>query len=261
MTVARPETLGAAAHRRKGFTRGNPVEGSPLAQLGAPRRWHHDKTNSDRAEGIASGGARQPRGGPSANIMVRRIVARWGDIVASRRLVSSARRPRRCGGLIWVLAIAVALIAGSTPASATIVERYRSSESYDDVRWDCGYAMRVVGVETHKVQVRADKKVDGIVYITDNYDFREVWTAADGRSYADRRGPGLAKDVKAKSVGGSVYEFTFKDSGRPSTIIDSSGAVVYRDRGNLSFKYTIDIANGTFNFLGVKVSGPHPGVA
>ena len=95
------------------------------------------------------------------------------------------------------------------------------------------------------------------IFVTDNYDFTEVWTAADGRSFT-LAGNGIAKDVKAKSVGGSVYEFTFHNSGQPSTVTDSSGAVVSRDRGNLSFHYTIDIADGTFNFLGVKVSGPHP---
>jgi len=179
-----------------------------------------------------------------------------GDVMAANRLLSRARRSR-CRGLLCIIAVTLVLIASSTPASATIVERYRSSDSYDDVRWDCGYAMSVVGVATHKVQVRADKKVDGIVYFTDNYDFREVWKARDGRSFT-LMANGLAKDVKAKSVGGSVYEFTFKRSGQPSTILDSSGAVVYRDRGSLSFTYTIDLADGTFNPLGVKVSGPHP---
>jgi len=55
-----------------------------------------------------------------------------------------------------------------------------------------------------------------------------------------------------------VYEFTFNNPGQPSTITDSSGTIVYRDRGNFSVAYTIDVSDGTFNFLGLRVSGPHP---
>jgi hypothetical protein len=153
--------------------------------------------------------------------------------------------------------VLAAVTWGSASASATIVERDRFTRPYDDIRWDCGYAMRVVGAESHKVQVRVDKKVGDIVFVTDNYDFKETWTAADGRWFT-LAANGLAKDVKAKSVGGSVYEFTFHNPGQPSTITSSAGAVVYRDRGNVSFDYTIDLADGTFTFLGVKVSGPHP---
>ncbi|HEY5786834.1 MAG TPA: dienelactone hydrolase family protein [Microlunatus sp.] len=55
-----------------------------------------------------------------------------------------------------------------------------------------------------------------------------------------------------------MYEFTFHNSGQSLVITNSSGAVVYRDRGNISFHYTVDVANGEFNFLDLRVSGPHP---
>ena len=141
-------------------------------------------------------------------------------------------------------------------ASATIVDHTKSTEPYDFVHWDCGYPVHVVGTTSDNVHVRADKNPD-IVYVTDNYAFRETWTASDGRWFT-LSGDGLAKDVKATRVSGTLYEFTFHDSGNPSTVTDSSGKVLYRDRGNLSFQYTIDLATGEFNFLGVKVSGPHP---
>jgi hypothetical protein len=163
---------------------------------------------------------------------------------------------RRVLALASALAIVATLTWGSAPASATILGRDTYTRPYDEVRWDCGYAMRVVGVESHKVQVRVDKKLVGNVFVTDNYDYREVWTATDGRSFT-MAGNGLAKDVKAKLVAGTDYQFTFHNPGT-TTITDSSRVVVYRDRGNLSFSYTIDVATGTFNFLGVKVSGPHP---
>jgi hypothetical protein len=117
--------------------------------------------------------------------------------------------------------------------------------------------MSVVGVESHNVLIRADKKLADHAFVTDNYKYTEVWTAPDGRSFT-LAGHAVAKDVKSKSVEGSVYEFTFQSTGQPAVITDSSGAVVARDRGNLSFHYTIDVATGAFNFLGLKISGPHP---
>jgi len=149
------------------------------------------------------------------------------------------------------------LTIGAAPASATISERFKFGGQYDDVRWDCGYPMTVAGVDSHNVVIRADKKLDGNVFYSEEYRFREVWTAADGRSFT-LGANAIFKNVKAKSLGGSLYQFTNNQAGQPITITDSSGTVVYRDRGNISFDFTIDIADGTFNPLGAKVSGPHP---
>jgi len=164
----------------------------------------------------------------------------------------------RAVGIGALSAVLAALTLGSAPASATIISRDSSIRNYDDVRWDCGYPMRVVGVESHHVQVRADNQVAGNVFVTDQYSFHEVWTAADGRSFS-QAGNGVAQDLTAKPVGGSVYEFTFHNVGQPAVVSDSAGKVVARDRGNLTFSYTIDLADGTFNFLGVRAAGPHPG--
>jgi predicted peptidase len=71
-------------------------------------------------------------------------------------------------------------------------------------------------------------------------------------------GNGLAKDVRAKSLGGSLYEFTFHESGQPVVVSDASGKVLYRDRGNISFSATFDFADGSDQFVHFKASGPHP---
>jgi dienelactone hydrolase len=166
-------------------------------------------------------------------------------------------RTRRFRGLavIGSALIAMTLVAGS--ASATIIERERFTEDYEFDTWECGYEMHVVGVESHLVQVRADKKIDGNVFVTDNYEARETWTAADGRSFT-LSANGIFKDIKAKSLGGSLYEFTFHEAGQPFVITDSSGNVISRDRGNLTGHYTFDFADETFTFLGFQVNGPHP---
>jgi len=65
---------------------------------------------------------------------------------------------RRLG---FAAALMVSLTWGIPPASATLSDHFRYTQPYNDVRWDCGYAMSVVGVETHQVVVRADRKLDG----------------------------------------------------------------------------------------------------
>jgi dienelactone hydrolase len=171
------------------------------------------------------------------------------------QLIPRASRRRAVAALVGAL---LAVTIGSAPASATIVERDRFSEPYKFVTGFCGYPMTVEGVETHDVLVRANKKVDGIVFVTDNYAFQETWTAPDGRWFT-LSANALGKDVKAKPLGGSLYQFTFKQPGQPQVVTDSSGRVVARDRGNLSFDYTIDLADDAFEFLGVRISGPHVG--
>ena len=56
-------------------------------------------------------------------------------MVASRGLARGARG-RRLGGLGCLVAVLVALAWGTAPASATTVDRFHGTQSYDDVRWD-----------------------------------------------------------------------------------------------------------------------------
>jgi hypothetical protein len=156
--------------------------------------------------------------------------------------------------LVAVLGLMALSVA---PAEATTLERFHVTQSYAYQTWDCGYAMDVAGVAMDTVVVRADPNLDGNVFVTDAYQYTETWTVADGRSLT-LEATGLSKDVRAKSLGGSVYEFTYHNAGQPATIIDSSGIVVSRDRGNLSFTYTIDLADGTFTLVDVRIAGPHP---
>lgn len=166
-------------------------------------------------------------------------------------------RSRRLQALSCLVAVLAALTLGGASVSATISDRFSFTNAYDYVNWDCGYPMDVVGVESHLVLVRIDKRLDGNLFFTDNYAFKETWTGADGRWFA-LSANGIAKDIRAKSLGGTLYAFTFHNSGQPVVVTDSSGNVVSRDRGNVSFQYTIDVADGTFNVVDVKFSGPHP---
>ena len=166
--------------------------------------------------------------------------------------------PRTTSRAVRALLAAVALIAlGTSPAGATIVDREHSTEEpYHFVDWSCGYPMEVDGTQTHVVHVRANKKVDDIAFFSDNYAFTETWTNADGDSFTVS-GNGVFKDVRAKHLEGSIYQFRVQESGQPRVITDSSGALIARDRGNIRFDFTIDLDDGAFNFLGFNVAGPH----
>ena len=167
------------------------------------------------------------------------------------------RRVRAVGLLGAVLAL---LSLGVGSASATITDRsgrVTQPYSFTSWDWDCGYPMQVAGITTDQVLVRVDRNDSRVVFVTDNYQFTETRTVADGRSFR-LEGNGLAKDVRAKSLGGSLYEFTFHNPGQTFTIRDSSGNLISRDRGNFEFQYTIDLDNDTSDFVGLRFSGPHP---
>jgi predicted esterase len=177
-------------------------------------------------------------------------------MAASRDRTVSARR-RRLAAVASIGALMAVMTWGAAPASATIVERDRFTQPYEFVNWDCGYPLTIAGVESHLVQFRVDKKDDRIVYVTDNYEFKETWTAPDGRWFT-LAANGLSKDVRAKSIGGSAYQLTFHTAGQWALLTDSSGNLVSRNRGNLSFSYTFDFDTENGEFLGFRVAGPHP---
>jgi predicted esterase len=176
--------------------------------------------------------------------------------MAANTLSRTRTRPRRPRGLAVVGSVLIAMTLVTGSASATIVERSRLTQPYEFDNWDCGYELHITGVSTDQVQVRADKKLDN-AFFTDNYQFRETWTGPDGRWFTVS-GNGLFKDLPGKSLGGSLYEFSFHNVGQPFTVTDSTGRIISRDRGNLTGRRTVDFADGSENFLGFQLKGPHP---
>ena len=141
------------------------------------------------------------------------------------------------------------LLAGAAPASATVLEHTNFTQPYAFANWSCGYPMDVVGQESHTVVVRDDKRTDDIVYVTDVFAYDETWTNADGNSFRVSAN-GVAKDVRAKRLGATEYQFKFQYTGQPIVVRDSSGALIARKRGNVSFNWTYDFAD-----RGVQRSG------
>ena len=73
-------------------------------------------------------------------------------------------------------------------------------------------------------------------------------------------GNGQPKDVKAKPVGGNVFEVAIKNSGQPLIVEDSTGKVVLRFAGVATYRYTVETVGYTIvEFLGVTLAGHFPG--
>ena len=125
--------------------------------------------------------------------------------------------------VLAVVAVAVVIGVGAgSAAQATIIDRATNTESYDYENWNCGYPVQVQGSSTHHVQVRADRRLDGVVYFTDQYSFSETQTNAAGVTISVS-GNALSKDIKARQVAGSLYEFTYANPGQTITIRDPAG--------------------------------------
>jgi len=161
----------------------------------------------------------------------------------------------RSGNVGLVAVIALLLLTGAS-VQATAIDQQRFLRPYHEVHWDCGYPTSDIGVQYHSVQVHADRKIGGNVLVTDNFNFKETWRVRDGRWIAVA-GNGLLQDVPATPLGGSRYALNAQYADQQFTIFDSSGHVVHRDIGTISFSYTIDVAGRAASLVDVQVSAPH----
>jgi dienelactone hydrolase len=97
------------------------------------------------------------------------------------------------------------------------------------------------------------------VFFTNNYSVQEVHTdPATGRWFVGRAN-GQVKDVQARPLGGNLFEVTTKSTGQPLVIEDSTGAVVLRWAGVMTFRFRFDSASGVqVEFEGVTLAGHFP---
>jgi dienelactone hydrolase len=165
----------------------------------------------------------------------------------------------------WIVALAavtaMAFAAGlSARAEAAAVEWTPYSESAQFTDDSCGYPMDVAVTFSGRVGVRAGTGPDaGFFFFTDNYSVREVHTDPATGQWFVVRANGQFKEVKATLVGGNVFEVTAKDSGQRFIMEDSTGKVVLRSAGLVTFRYTVDAGSNTIvDFQGATPAGHVP---
>jgi predicted peptidase len=175
--------------------------------------------------------------------------------------VSAGRRRLRWWIVVLAAVAAVAFAAGvSARAEAAAVEWTSYSRSAQFTDDGCGYPTAVVATFSGRVGVRAGTgPAAGYFFFIDNYSFREVHTdPATGRWFVVR-GNGQFKDVKARPVGGNVFEVTSKESGQGFVVEDSTGKVALRFAGLVTFRYTVETGGNTIvDFQGVTLAGHFP---
>ena len=141
------------------------------------------------------------------------------------RKVSSGRRRLRWW-IVVLAAVAAVPFAAAVPARAETpaVQWTPYSDSAQFTDDGCGYPADVAATFSGRMGVRAGTGPDaGYFFVTDNFAFREVHTdRATGRWFVIR-GNGQFKEVKAKPVGGNIFDVTAKVSGQGFVMEDSAG--------------------------------------
>ena len=171
---------------------------------------------------------------------------------------------RRCMVAAGTLAVLV-VMAGAGPAQATMFERGEFSgqgSSEEDV---CGIAARIDSVFSGKFHNRTGKHaLDQAFFGHTSFEYTDRITNLATGAFFTVSGKEMFRDVKATPVGGTVFEFTTKQSGVPATVRDMDGTVVLRDRGTVSFTVLFDTLGDSQPGGDIleetvdRVSGPHP---
>ena len=162
--------------------------------------------------------------------------------------------------------VAAALVVGSAPAEATVIDREQYSGTDEYSLDDCGFTLDVVSTFYGQLLIRMDKTGQAFPS-TDILNFRNVLTNPDTGQWFVVRGHRLFHDINATQVEGTIYEFVAVEAGQPLVLEDAEGNVIVRDRGVIRYTYLFDklgdgqpggefIAN-----LQLVVHGPHPGFA
>jgi dienelactone hydrolase len=172
------------------------------------------------------------------------------------------RRLRWWVGLLAAVTTATLVVGVPAGAEAKVTwTPYTGSDQWTDD--SCGYPTAVTATFSGRVGVRPGTgRTASFFYFTDQYSFREVHTEPTTGTWFVVRGSGQFKDVQAKPLGGNLFEVTTKSSGESLVVEDSTGKVVLRLAGLVSFRYVVDTGGDVdpgsqfVDFLGARAT-PH----
>lgn len=162
--------------------------------------------------------------------------------------------------------VAAALVLGSAPAGATVIDREQYSGTDEYTFDDCGFTLDVASTFYGESLIRVDKTGQAFLDM-DILHFRNVLTNPDTGKWFVVRGHRLFHDISATQVDGTIYEFVAVEAGQPLVLEDAEGNVIVRDRGVIRHTYLFDTLGGGqpggdfIANLQLVVHGPHPGFA
>lgn len=166
-----------------------------------------------------------------------------------------------------LIIVGLLLAAAATPAlgKPLVHDRYSGSDSF--VFYDgCGHDWNVDVTFTGVFMLKEGRRGDPTPYLFDSYRYREVWTAVDDASLVlIHEGNGVYKDLRITRVEGTVYDFEAIQAGQPSIWSTPDGDILFRDRGLVIWRFTVDtqgdddLDNDVFIAEEEPIArGPHP---
>lgn len=178
----------------------------------------------------------------------------------------AARRHVRVRAGAIALVAAASLVLGVSPAGTTIFEKGRFSDEFSFTYDDCGFPVSVEATDRGQYRIRQGKgKTASAFFLRVTHSYREVHTNTETGEWFVVRGRRTFNEVKATRVEGTIFKFVAIEAGQPFVVENSAGEIVYRDRGVIRFTILFDTQGDNVpggeevEFLGAKVSGPHPG--
>jgi hypothetical protein len=178
--------------------------------------------------------------------------------------MSRSISPRK-HALLGLAGAGLLALSSAAPVAATIYVggHYGGTDAwtYDD----CGPTIEVTSEYGGVFRIRTGKGADASAFfMMDNYWYREIHRGSNGKT-AVIAGNGVYNETRATNVGGSVFEFRTILAGRPFTMTDGDGNVLYRDRGSITQTFLFDtLGDGTpggafVDLIDVQTHGQFPG--
>ena len=126
---------------------------------------------------------------------------------------------------------------------------------------ECGVLVDYEWAGSGNAFVREVNGSDGQAYLGhDNYRFRTVITNSETGAWMVVRGKSLFAEIAGTQIDGNIWEFTQKVAGQPFVIEDSTGTVLARSRGLVTYRLLFDtLGDGQpgGEVLDVEVTGVH----
>ena len=166
--------------------------------------------------------------------------------------------------------VAVVTLGLSAPAaSARPLEQRLPYDFVDEYSFDdCGFVVDEVDHYTGVTTIKGSTPKTGGEFFrfSNQYDHTFVLTNAESKDFVVITSRGLFREGPGTVVSddGRIVTYQTMDSGAFTTVYDSAGRVITRERGNVVYEYTFDtLGDGApgGDFVSeelVRIAGPHP---
>jgi hypothetical protein len=172
---------------------------------------------------------------------------------------------RTTRALTGAAAAVAALVLGAAPANAALYDHFVWSFSDASSFDDCGFTIDSTYSASGNTVIQTVRGTNDLYYAIIAYRSEEVltnpatgaWFRVVSREVSHEMGP-------ATQVSDTVWHYTIREAGNPVTFYDSTGAVVTKDTGLITWSMTFDTLgdgqpSGDVLSEDVEsVAGPHP---